>query len=301
MSYKKLSILIVEDDEIYSKKLATWLASFGVQNITAIKTAERASGIMSKLKPDVIFLDENLPLLKGSEVLSYYKERSPDSTIILMSADFKIDTVATAIQNGADYIFDKAKTDKESIFKIINAVVESKNKKNSLWKILGLFKSNTSENERKILNIAIVEDNEMSAFYLSLLLSESAIKHNTQIFSTATDFNNALENTKPDFVFLDYYLPDGNGKDVLKQIKIKSPKSKVVVVSSQNNPETAIELKSMGIEKFDMGGYRPNIAEEHPLKGISRFKESFGGCPVIIYRYEKIYSRLYRLLSRMIK
>ena len=66
-----------------------------------------------------------------------------------------------------------------------------------------------------------------------------------QRFSTAKACIDALGN-RPSLLTLDYRLPGMGGKDALRTILEKDPKAKVVVVSAQEDIETAVDLLKHG-------------------------------------------------------
>ncbi|MEO8609196.1 MAG: response regulator [Chloroflexota bacterium] len=62
--------------------------------------------------------------------------------------------------------------------------------------------------------IMIVEDQpEIAANLQEMLVNEG---HETQIAPTIADARAVLDNQSPDIVFLDIYLPDGSGLDLLE-------------------------------------------------------------------------------------
>jgi DNA-binding NtrC family response regulator len=68
-------------------------------------------------------------------------------------------------------------------------------------------------------------------------------------FHDATSFLNALYQ-KPDVVTLDYSLPDMNGDAVLKEINERSPETKTVIVSGQEDIKIAIDLLKKGAYEY---------------------------------------------------
>jgi DNA-binding NarL/FixJ family response regulator len=58
----------------------------------------------------------------------------------------------------------------------------------------------------------------------------------------------------PDLIVLDYYLEEtgiyGSGKEVLKEILKRSPQSKVIMFSAQENEEVIKELLNIGAWKY---------------------------------------------------
>lgn len=244
---KELSVLIIEDDTIYGNMLKDKLEQ-KVEKVALSESAEKASGIVSSMKPDLIFLDNILPKLQGVEVIELYKELSPESAIILMSGSYIVKDIAIAIQNGADYIIDKSLTQEVEIMKIIETAVASKKKKGRFWRLMDLMSRKDNGNYRK--NIAVLEDDELFSFHLSWKLEQTDNNHLIYTFGTAEEFYQYCEVSRPDVVFLDYSLPDTNGYEVLKYVKNRFPNVKVVVVSSLEDPNKVLQLKELGIENY---------------------------------------------------
>ena len=67
---------------------------------------------------------------------------------------------------------------------------------------------------------------------------------------TGTDALVLYPKENPDVVLLDLGLPDMNGRDVLKDIKSKTPQLKVVVVSGYGEKTVEAELLSLGADYF---------------------------------------------------
>jgi len=97
--------------------------------------------------------------------------------------------------------------------------------------------------------VFIVEDNELYARVLKKQLTDDNLQ--VKVFHNGTDFINALDE-KPDVVTLDYTLPDMSGKEVLLKIQKEHPESHVIVISAQDNIDTAIELMKIGAYDYIM-------------------------------------------------
>ncbi|MEY3416088.1 MAG: hypothetical protein RL060_199 [Bacteroidota bacterium] len=247
-SYPKISVLIVEDNKMYALKLKSWLHFLDINTIQIVDSLEDAIVTIEQSNPHIILLDNYLPSQKGVDAITYIKKISPQSSIILISANFSIDDIATAIQNGVDHIFDKNTTEKEAFKIIIDKIILSKEKKISFWDRLKLFRNN--ENASKNKNIAIVEDNKMFSFFLTWSLNQLEHEHNVNVFSTAAEFYVYLKNNHPDHVFLDYHLPDSNGEEIIKHIKATNPVANITIISSQTDTDTALKLKALGVNNY---------------------------------------------------
>ena len=94
------------------------------------------------------------------------------------------------------------------------------------------------------LSILIAEDDAWYAAFIKHTISMVG-DHEVQIVGTAKDLMSKLS-THPDIITLDFNLPDGKGEHVLEKIKSKSPTTEVVVISGQEDVQTAVNLLSKG-------------------------------------------------------
>ncbi len=97
--------------------------------------------------------------------------------------------------------------------------------------------------------VFIVEDNILYARILKKQLIDD--NYQVKVFHNGTDFINCLHEN-PDVITLDYTLPDMTGQDVLKKIQQKLPGAHVIVISAQENIDTAINLMKNGAYDYIM-------------------------------------------------
>jgi CheY-like chemotaxis protein len=83
MVFKK--ILIVDDEEDLRKLLKSFLTPLNYEVFTAA-TLQEALKILPQLKPDIIFLDNNLPDGLGWDSIEVIQQVVPDCRINLISA-----------------------------------------------------------------------------------------------------------------------------------------------------------------------------------------------------------------------
>lgn len=247
MKNKKILIAIVEDDLIYLNNLQNILSKLNVEVITS-QTSENGCYQLSIHKPDIIFLDKELPLLNGTKVISLYKDLSPASKIILMSSSFKMEDMAEAIQNKADYVIHKQDINETCVRDILEGYKNALSKNESLWNVLTAF--TTGKSERKKKNIAVVEDDELFYFHLCWILNNNDTPHIVNSFSTADSFFDYIKISKPEIVFLDYSLPDMTGVEILTKVKTLLPTTKVIIISAQDNTHVTTEFTKIGINGY---------------------------------------------------
>lgn len=100
--------------------------------------------------------------------------------------------------------------------------------------------------------IFVVDDNALFLRVLNKTLAANSEYYVIPI-NTGQECIDRLDE-KPDIISLDYTLPDYNGKQILKQIKEKSPDTNVIIVSGQNDINTAIELLKIGAYDYIVKG-----------------------------------------------
>lgn len=135
---------------------------------------------------------------------------------------------------------------------------------------------------KKFINIFIVDDDPLFLKALELSISSRLSKVKIQCFETGEACLQHIK-AKPDIVVLDYYLNTEvpyawNGVDILKQIRKLSQKTKVIVLSSQDSLNVAIECMNNGaydyVSKTNSGLTRinkiiSNITSDKELNGTS--------------------------------
>lgn len=96
--------------------------------------------------------------------------------------------------------------------------------------------------------IFVVEDNEIYSMMLDYMLTKYS-NCKVKRYGTAEEFLNNLH-MNPDIVILDYYLPQMNGLETLKQIKDYNPEIVVVALTGQNDISVVKEMLDAGVNKY---------------------------------------------------
>lgn len=99
--------------------------------------------------------------------------------------------------------------------------------------------------------IFIVEDNLLYANVLKRQLAENYFS--VKVFESGRDCLAHLDEN-PDVISLDYTLPDSSGKDILDECRKKLPGTHVIIISGQEDINTAIELLKNGAYDYIVKG-----------------------------------------------
>jgi len=98
------------------------------------------------------------------------------------------------------------------------------------------------------MKILIIEDEvELLESIASYLKNEDFICEKASTFFEAED---KLASFNYDIILLDITLPDGNGIDLLKLIKAKSPKTGVLIVSAKNSLDDKLKGLDLGADDY---------------------------------------------------
>jgi len=98
------TILIVDDERTLARSIKLFLAEQGYEAEVA-ENGEKALELLERLRPDLVFLDVNLPGISGIEMLKRIKEYDRNIAVIIMTAYGSIEGAVEAVKLGAfDYI-----------------------------------------------------------------------------------------------------------------------------------------------------------------------------------------------------
>lgn len=117
-------IFVVEDDPAYTKFLK-YVLGLNPDFETEFFTSGKDCLAQLHKKPSIITLDYSLPDMEGEKVLKSIREFDPNISVIIVSAQEKIDTAVELLKSGA---FDYISKDGDAKDRILNSIKNARNK-----------------------------------------------------------------------------------------------------------------------------------------------------------------------------
>lgn len=97
-------VMILEDDDLLRDTMIHMSKKIGLEYCEA-KDGKQALSKVEEFKPDVFFVDLEMPVMDGKEFISKMKENSPDSLFVVMTAHAEPHTIIETMNLGVfDYI-----------------------------------------------------------------------------------------------------------------------------------------------------------------------------------------------------
>ena len=125
--------------------------------------------------------------------------------------------------------------------------------------------------KRQIKNVLIVDDEEDLCWLLTNALQSKG--YNVSVANSIIKGIACLKKKVPNLVLLDLKLPDGNGMDMLPEIKAAAPQAVVVIISAYGSEEKRAEAKN---QEGVYGFIDKPFTEESILEIIAQFQERKG-------------------------
>lgn len=97
-----LRFLVVDDEPLICEMLHDILVDLEYNVIGQANNGTSAIEKAASLKPDIIFLDINMPEINGLDALASIKTRNKGIIVIMVTANSDISTVQQAVRTGAD-------------------------------------------------------------------------------------------------------------------------------------------------------------------------------------------------------
>ena len=95
------SVLIVDDESMSRGLLRSILKNFECTTIQEASGGEQAVTVYKDSRPDIVFLDINMPVKNGMEALKEIKALDAEAFVVMVTADSTLENVKAALESGA--------------------------------------------------------------------------------------------------------------------------------------------------------------------------------------------------------
>lgn len=235
----KLTALIADDVEGLRALLKTHLRQFDCTVIKEVEDGGKVIAAVEKYRPDIVFLDINMPTLDGISILKHLSENNIHRDVWIISGDTDDETKHYALQHGARGFIEKP----------FNTA--------KLKQTFSDFRltSNTGYVEKIKKTVMVVDDEPLMRKLLKSVLEklDCNVKYEASSGKEAISFLHG--NASPDIVFLDIEMPDIDGLEVLNIIKQEKIPTFVVMVSAHSTFENVQAAMGSGADGFVVKPY----------------------------------------------
>lgn len=94
----------------------------------------------------------------------------------------------------------------------------------------------------------IIDDDEVTRLLVETHLQDQG--YQVRVGGTVSDLRNALTQGEYYAIFLDIYLPDGNGIELIPEIQQKLPEIPIIMITGDDRVETAVEAIKLGAADY---------------------------------------------------
>lgn len=130
---KVKNIYVVEDDRFFAETFIKKLGKMGDFKIHHFISVESALGKLSRIKPEIIFLDHYLGGVNGVDAIPLFKEFHEAGEIVVVSNQTVPEVLGKALESGATKYFPKNVLLTTSTEDFIQEIQNKETKYDSFW------------------------------------------------------------------------------------------------------------------------------------------------------------------------
>jgi len=106
-------VAIADDEAMIRYALKSIIKSLKMDCVGEATNGQEAVALYEKEKPDLMFLDINMPIKNGDDALKEIRAKFPNANVVMLTSVAETETVKKCIQNGAlNYILKTNSLDK---------------------------------------------------------------------------------------------------------------------------------------------------------------------------------------------
>jgi len=133
-----VKVVLADDEEYIRLFLKNVMSALSYKVVAEVETGDEVFPVMKKQRPDILFLDINMPNLTGIEFLKLYAKEFPKTCIIILTSARSFDLVEEASQTGASCFLRKDMQVEQMMKAIKKTWTEFKEKNNIKAGLFGM-------------------------------------------------------------------------------------------------------------------------------------------------------------------
>lgn len=114
--------ILIADDEPRIRRIVSLLLGDAGYEVKTASNGGEAVALAESFAPDIILLDQQMPVMNGTEAMQRILKKNPDQVIILMTAYGTISLAVEAVKGGAYDFIEKPFDNNELLLKVKNAI-----------------------------------------------------------------------------------------------------------------------------------------------------------------------------------
>jgi CheY-like chemotaxis protein len=240
-SQKEYRLLVVDDNELNREVLASLLRMVGFI-VELAESGQESIELCQAFQPHLIFMDQYMPGLKGSEATKIIKDENPEIIVITLTASSLKEDEADCLEAGTDKIMAKpfkeedifsalqgflqleyvyAKNNEETnVSSSVSTPIESKNT------AVKLHEQQVVETKIDNNKLIIVDDNAINLIIAETQLTDLGFEVVTA--SSAEEALKLFEQQTFDLVVTDCEMPNIDGFELTKKLLELSPNLNII-------------------------------------------------------------------------
>ncbi len=224
-----IKLLIIDDEKGLCEYLRDFFKPLGY-DVRIATNGNEALNIAKKEKPELVFLDIEMPDMNGLEVLRLLKKSSPETKVIMITVSDDADTKEKAKALGADEFITKPFTTD-----YLEDVV--------------ILKVSEISKTKEPANILIVDDEEEVRVSLKSIL-DRRFECRISEAGSGEETLKLLKKDKFDLVLLDIKMPGISGLEVIKEARKLEQRPCIWVITGFDSEEMAHNVIKEGADDY---------------------------------------------------
>lgn len=266
-----MRIIIIDDNASIRALLSALLADQGHTVVAALGEGSGAAETVLRERPEMVFLDYDLPGRNGLDILHDINETAPEIDVLFITGSEDPTLEMKAAAEGAAGFIRKPFGQKQIIDEI--AQVEDTRRKAAIPSeseagkpVAGTHPAPAATTGTSAQRtVVIADDNSSIRLLLKGLLSNIGLKV-LQTASNGEEAVSAARTHRPTVVCLDVEMPVLTGLDALPLIRAASPETHVVMVTSVASRDFVTRAAAHGARGYILKPVRPAYIEEFMRK-----------------------------------